>query len=59
MGTDEPPRPLDYDDGESLRARSAYRRLDRARRRMDEDNFRPSSVIERLVLQVIGGWEQV
>jgi hypothetical protein len=38
---------------------AAHRRLDGARRRMDEDAFRPSSVIERLVAQVIGGWEQV
>ena len=26
---------------------------------MDEDAFDPSAVVERLVLQVIGGWEQV
>jgi hypothetical protein len=37
----------------------AFNRLQKVRRRLDEDAFRPSSVIERLVLQVIGGWELV
>jgi hypothetical protein len=37
----------------------AFRRLDRVRRRLDHDAFTPSAVIERLVLQVIGGWENV
>jgi hypothetical protein len=37
----------------------AFKRLDKVRRRLDDDAFMPSPVIERLVLQVIGGWEQV
>lgn len=36
---------------------AAFMRLESARRRMDGDAFTPSPVIERLVLQVIGGWE--
>jgi hypothetical protein len=38
---------------------AAFKRLDSVRRRLDEDAFEPSPVIERLVLQVIGGWELV
>ncbi len=38
---------------------AAFNRLDKVRRRLDEDAFTPSPVIERLVLQVIGGWELV
>jgi hypothetical protein len=39
--------------------KAAFERLDKMRRRLDADAFTPSSVIERLVLQVIGGWELV
>jgi hypothetical protein len=38
---------------------SAYQRLSAVNQRLDRDAFILSSVIERLVLQVIGGWEQV
>jgi hypothetical protein len=38
---------------------AAFNRLETARRRLDEDAFMQSPVIERLVLQVIGGWELV
>jgi hypothetical protein len=48
MTTDGPREPM-----------AAFNRLDKVRRRLDDDAFWPSSVIERLVLQVIGGWEQV
>lgn len=46
-------------DGLGEHPMAAFKRLDKVRRRLDEDAFAPSSVIERLVLQVIGGWELV
>jgi hypothetical protein len=46
-------------DGPRESPKAAFERLDKARRRLDDDAFTPSSVIERLVLQVIAGWEQV
>jgi hypothetical protein len=46
-------------DGPREHPMHAFNRLDKVRRRLDDDAFMPSPVIERLVLQVIGGWEQV
>jgi hypothetical protein len=41
-------------DGPREHPTAAFKRLDTVRRRLDEDAFTPSPVIERLVLQVIG-----